>query len=61
MGQLTLVTFLAVLCSVFMVTEANPFVYNYEGLRIGGLIITCLLTIGGIVLITYKKCTKRHG
>ncbi|XP_035528621.1 FXYD domain-containing ion transport regulator 11 [Morone saxatilis] len=59
MGRLTVVTVMAVLFSLFMETEANPFVYNYERLRIGGLIFACLLVAGGIVLVFYKKCSTK--
>uniref|UniRef100_A0A3Q2DG01 FXYD domain-containing ion transport regulator n=1 Tax=Cyprinodon variegatus TaxID=28743 RepID=A0A3Q2DG01_CYPVA len=59
MGHITLVTFLAALFSIFMEAEANPFVYNYERLRIGGLIFACLLIGGGIGLVVYNQCAKR--
>ncbi|XP_054897736.1 FXYD domain-containing ion transport regulator 11 [Poeciliopsis prolifica] len=59
MGHLSLVTLLAVLFSIFMETEANPFVYNYERLRIGGLVFTCLLIVGAILLLTYNRCSRK--
>ncbi|XP_005799064.1 FXYD domain-containing ion transport regulator 11-like [Xiphophorus maculatus] len=59
MGRLSLVTLLAVLFSIFMETEANPFVYNYERLRIGGLVFTCLLIIGAVLLLVYKDCSRK--
>uniref|UniRef100_A0A8P4GR46 FXYD domain-containing ion transport regulator n=1 Tax=Dicentrarchus labrax TaxID=13489 RepID=A0A8P4GR46_DICLA len=58
MGHLTVVTVMAVLFSLFMETEANPFVYNYERLRIGGLICACLLVAGGLGVILYNKCSR---
>ncbi|XP_017265328.1 FXYD domain-containing ion transport regulator 11 [Kryptolebias marmoratus] len=58
MGRLTLVAFIAALFSLFMETEANPFYYNYERLRIGGLVIACLLIAGGISLVFYKTCSR---
>uniref|UniRef100_A0A3B3Y576 FXYD domain-containing ion transport regulator n=1 Tax=Poecilia mexicana TaxID=48701 RepID=A0A3B3Y576_9TELE len=57
MGQLSLVTLLAVLFSIFMETEANPFVYNYERLRIGGLVFACMLIAGAVGLL-FCKCSK---
>ncbi|XP_043973775.1 FXYD domain-containing ion transport regulator 11 [Gambusia affinis] len=59
MGRLSLVTLLAVLFSIFMETEANPFVYNYERLRIGGLVFTCLLIVGAIALLVAKDCSRK--
>uniref|UniRef100_A0A3B5MF85 Uncharacterized protein n=1 Tax=Xiphophorus couchianus TaxID=32473 RepID=A0A3B5MF85_9TELE len=38
--------FFSVLFSIFMETEAN-----YERLRIGGLVFTCLLIIGAVLLL----------
>uniref|UniRef100_A0A3B3H4D3 FXYD domain-containing ion transport regulator n=2 Tax=Oryzias latipes TaxID=8090 RepID=A0A3B3H4D3_ORYLA len=58
MGHLTLAAFTAVLCCLFLETEANPFVYNYEGLRIGGLVIVGLLIAGAVVLLTYNQCAR---
>ncbi|CAK6954309.1 FXYD domain-containing ion transport regulator 11 [Scomber scombrus] len=58
MRHLTLVTVIAVLFTLFVETEANPFVYNYERLRIGGLICACLLVAGGISVILYNKCSR---
>ncbi|CAN9514072.1 unnamed protein product [Ophioblennius macclurei] len=59
MGHLTVVAFLAVLFSFFVETEANPFVYNYERLRIAGLICASLLVAGGITVILYNKCSGK--
>ncbi|MFT7800679.1 FXYD protein 11 [Arapaima gigas] len=46
----------AVLCAFFLEVEANPFVYNYERLRIGGLVITCLLVAGAVVVLLWNRC-----
>ncbi|XP_067365471.1 FXYD domain-containing ion transport regulator 11 [Channa argus] len=59
MGHFTLVVILAVLFTLFMEAEANPFVYNYERLRIGGLVCTGLLVAGGLTVLLYKQCPKR--
>ncbi|XP_049439008.1 FXYD domain-containing ion transport regulator 11 [Epinephelus fuscoguttatus] len=59
MGHLNVVAVMAVFFSLFMETEANPFVYNYERLRIAGLICACLLFAGGLTIILYNKCTTR--
>uniref|UniRef100_A0A7N6A5R5 FXYD domain-containing ion transport regulator n=1 Tax=Anabas testudineus TaxID=64144 RepID=A0A7N6A5R5_ANATE len=59
MGHLTLVAVMAVLFTLFMETEANPFVYNYERLRIGGLVCTCLLVAGGVSVLLYKRCPRK--
>ncbi|KAA8591517.1 hypothetical protein FQN60_016891 [Etheostoma spectabile] len=48
MEHLSVVAVLAVLFTLFMETEANPFVYNYERLRIGGLVVVGLLVAGGL-------------
>ncbi|XP_075321118.1 FXYD domain-containing ion transport regulator 11 [Odontesthes bonariensis] len=58
MGRFTLVAFTAVLFSLFMETEANPFVYNYERLKIGGLVFACLLVAGGVGLLFYNQCIR---
>ncbi|RVE62448.1 hypothetical protein OJAV_G00157470 [Oryzias javanicus] len=58
MGHLTLVAFTAVLFSLFLETEANPFVYNYKALRIGGLIFASMLVMGGIFLLFYNQCAR---
>ncbi|GLD48799.1 FXYD domain-containing ion transport regulator 11 [Lates japonicus] len=60
MGHLTLVAVMAVLFTLFVETEANPFVYNYERLRIGGLVFACLLVVGGISILLYNRCTGRN-
>ncbi|KAK3541372.1 hypothetical protein QTP86_023075, partial [Hemibagrus guttatus] len=45
---------------VLLVLLTDPFVYNYDRLRIGGIIFTVLLVIGAIVLLFYDKCgTKK--
>ncbi|XP_067458347.1 FXYD domain-containing ion transport regulator 11 [Thunnus thynnus] len=59
MGHLNLVAVMAVLFTLFMETEANPFVYNYERLRIGGLICACLLVAGGLSVLLYNKCSRK--
>lgn len=60
MGQLTVVAVLAVLITLFMETAANPFVYNYEGLRIGGLVFTGLLVAGALGFLFYNTCHRRN-
>uniref|UniRef100_A0A672FUA5 FXYD domain-containing ion transport regulator n=1 Tax=Salarias fasciatus TaxID=181472 RepID=A0A672FUA5_SALFA len=60
MGHLTVVAFLAALFSLFVETEANPFVYNYERLRIAGLICASLLVAGGVSVLLYNKCSNRN-
>ncbi|KAK2844241.1 hypothetical protein Q5P01_010900 [Channa striata] len=59
MGHLTLVAVMAVLFALFVEAEANPFVYNYERLRIGGLVCTGLLVAGGVSVLLYKRCPKK--
>uniref|UniRef100_A0A3P9BGM5 FXYD domain-containing ion transport regulator n=3 Tax=Haplochromini TaxID=319058 RepID=A0A3P9BGM5_9CICH len=59
MGHLTLVAFLTVLFGLFVEAEANSFVYNYESLRIGGLVFAILLISAGIGFLLYGKCKKR--
>uniref|UniRef100_A0A8C5GF15 FXYD domain-containing ion transport regulator n=1 Tax=Gouania willdenowi TaxID=441366 RepID=A0A8C5GF15_GOUWI len=60
MGRLILLAFVAVLFNLFVETEANPFVYNYERLRIGGLICAFLLMAGGVSVILYHKCHREN-
>ncbi|XP_078143433.1 FXYD domain-containing ion transport regulator 11 [Centroberyx gerrardi] len=60
MGHFTVVALMAVLFALFTETEANPFVYNYERLRIAGLICACLLMIGGVGVVLYNKCSQRN-
>ncbi|XP_023266198.1 FXYD domain-containing ion transport regulator 11-like [Seriola lalandi dorsalis] len=60
MGQITLVAVMAVLFSLFMETEANPFVYNYERLRIGGLVCACFLVAGGFGVLFYNRCSGKN-
>ncbi|KAK3515580.1 hypothetical protein QTP70_024606 [Hemibagrus guttatus] len=51
--------FIIIIISSYPV-EKDPFVYNYDRLRIGGIIFTVLLVIGAIVLLFYDKCgTKK--
>uniref|UniRef100_A0AAZ3RQ23 FXYD domain-containing ion transport regulator n=1 Tax=Oncorhynchus tshawytscha TaxID=74940 RepID=A0AAZ3RQ23_ONCTS len=50
----------SVLCAFFVEIEANPFVYNYERLRIGGLIIAGLLVAGGLFVLLNPKCTRKN-
>ncbi|KAL0984987.1 hypothetical protein UPYG_G00151490 [Umbra pygmaea] len=59
MAQFSALVFLAVLFAFFAESEANPFVYNYEKLRIGGVIIACLLVVGGLAVLFQKKCTRK--
>ncbi|XP_029928287.1 FXYD domain-containing ion transport regulator 11 [Myripristis murdjan] len=60
MGPHTVVALTAVLFALFTETEANPFVYNYDRLRIGGLICACFLVVGGISVILYNRCAQRN-
>ncbi|XP_034409545.1 FXYD domain-containing ion transport regulator 11 [Cyclopterus lumpus] len=60
MGHLTVVTVVAVLFTLFMETEANPFIYNYVRLRIGGLVCASLLFIGGLSILLYTRCTMKN-
>ncbi|KAK2815298.1 hypothetical protein Q7C36_023564 [Tachysurus vachellii] len=60
MSRLTLLVLLTVLSGFLNEAEANPFVYNYDRLRIGGIIFTVLLVIGAIFLLFHDKCgTKK--
>lgn len=38
---------------------SDPFVYNYERLRIGGLVCAGLIIAGGIGIVVYNQCSKR--
>ncbi|KAJ8287619.1 hypothetical protein COCON_G00002780 [Conger conger] len=58
MGQFSALVLLAVACAFFTEAEANPFVYNYERLRIGGLIFACLLVIGGASILLWNRCRR---
>ncbi|XP_049585443.1 FXYD domain-containing ion transport regulator 11 [Syngnathus scovelli] len=58
MGHFTLLAVIAVLFSLFAETEAGAFVYNYERLRIAGLICSGFLFIGGLAVILYNKCSR---
>ncbi|TDH12145.1 hypothetical protein EPR50_G00068030 [Perca flavescens] len=60
MEHLSIVAVLAVLFTLFMETEANPFVYNYEKLRIGGLVIAGLLFAGGLGILLHNKCSGNN-
>ncbi|KAL6108860.1 uncharacterized protein ACO6RY_12116 [Pungitius sinensis] len=60
MGHLTLVAVIGVLFSLFMEAEANPFVYSYERLRIGGLIFSGFCFFGGIAFLFHNKCSTRN-
>nr|XP_019946773.1 PREDICTED: FXYD domain-containing ion transport regulator 11-like [Paralichthys olivaceus] len=60
MGQLDLVAVMAVLFTLFMETEASPFVYNYDRLRIGGLVIAFLLVMGGLSVLLYNRCSRKE-
>lgn len=60
------ITALFVLFTVFLIlfsqAEANPFVYNYDSLRIGGLVFTALLVAGGVGVLCWGQCKpKRKG
>ncbi|XP_037130702.1 FXYD domain-containing ion transport regulator 11 isoform X2 [Syngnathus acus] len=58
MGHFTLLAVIAVLFSLFAETEAGSFVYNYERLRIAGLICSGFLFFGGLAVILYNKCSR---
>ncbi|KAF7692062.1 hypothetical protein HF521_011029 [Silurus meridionalis] len=45
--------------ALFSDAEANPFVYNYDRLRIGGIVFTVLLVIGAIFLLFHDKCGRK--
>ncbi|KAF4102813.1 hypothetical protein G5714_015696 [Onychostoma macrolepis] len=38
----------------------DPFVYNYEALRIGGLIFTALLVAGGVGVLCWGQCKPKR-
>uniref|UniRef100_A0AAQ4QLF8 FXYD domain-containing ion transport regulator n=1 Tax=Gasterosteus aculeatus aculeatus TaxID=481459 RepID=A0AAQ4QLF8_GASAC len=60
MGRLTAVAVIAVLFTLFMEAEANPFAYNYERLRIGGMIFCGFCFFGGIAFVVRNKCSMRN-
>uniref|UniRef100_A0A4W4GUQ3 FXYD domain-containing ion transport regulator n=1 Tax=Electrophorus electricus TaxID=8005 RepID=A0A4W4GUQ3_ELEEL len=60
MSHFTAFILLTVLCAFLGEAEANPFVYNYERLRIGGIIFTILLVIGALVVLFHDKCGKKN-
>uniref|UniRef100_A0A672ZZB3 FXYD domain-containing ion transport regulator n=1 Tax=Sphaeramia orbicularis TaxID=375764 RepID=A0A672ZZB3_9TELE len=57
-GSICVWTLITVLLSLLVETEANPFYYNYERLRIGGLVLAGLLVSGGVGVIVYHKCHR---
>ncbi|KAG7469004.1 hypothetical protein MATL_G00124230 [Megalops atlanticus] len=58
MGQFATLVLLAVFCTFCTEADANPFVYNYERLRIGGLVFACMLVAGGVCLLFWNKCRR---
>ncbi|KAM8847060.1 FXYD domain-containing ion transport regulator 11 [Synchiropus splendidus] len=60
MEHFTLVAVLAVFFTFIAGAEANPFVYNYERLRIIGLICSGILVAGGLSVLLYNRCTKKN-
>ncbi|KAL3060616.1 hypothetical protein OYC64_015050 [Pagothenia borchgrevinki] len=60
MGHLTIVALIAVLFTLFVEIEANPFAYNYQRLRIGGLVCASLLFVGGLMVVLYTRCTGKN-
>ncbi|XP_072572583.1 FXYD domain-containing ion transport regulator 11 [Paramormyrops kingsleyae] len=68
MGRFSALVLLAVLSVFFNEVEATysvlsrtvkvflPCLQNYERLRIGGLVFTCLLVAGGISVLLWNKC-----
>ncbi|XP_055067151.1 FXYD domain-containing ion transport regulator 11 [Paramisgurnus dabryanus] len=59
MSQFTALV-LTVLLTLFSQAEANPFVYNYEALRIGGLVFTALLVAGGVTVLCWGQCKPKR-
>ncbi|KAF4076120.1 hypothetical protein AMELA_G00226910 [Ameiurus melas] len=59
MSRFALLVLLTVFSALFSEADANPFVYNYDRLRIGGIIFTVLLVIGAVVLLFHDKCGKK--
>ncbi|XP_050987217.1 FXYD domain-containing ion transport regulator 11 [Labeo rohita] len=60
MSQLTELVLLTVFLALFGHAEANPFVYNYEALRIGGLVFTALLVAGGVGVLCWGQCKPKR-
>ncbi|XP_016312104.1 FXYD domain-containing ion transport regulator 11 [Sinocyclocheilus anshuiensis] len=60
MSQLTELVLLTVFLALFSRAEANPFVYNYEALRIGGLVFTALLIAGGVGVLCWGQCKPKR-
>uniref|UniRef100_A0AAR2KNB2 FXYD domain-containing ion transport regulator n=1 Tax=Pygocentrus nattereri TaxID=42514 RepID=A0AAR2KNB2_PYGNA len=59
MKGFTALVLLTVFSAFLSEAEANPFVYNYDRLRIGGIIFTILLVIGAIFVLFHDKCGKK--
>ncbi|XP_060756418.1 FXYD domain-containing ion transport regulator 11 [Neoarius graeffei] len=57
MSRFALLVLLTVLIELFSRAEADPFVYNYDRLKIGGIVFTVLLIVGAIVFLFYDKCS----
>ncbi|XP_051575456.1 FXYD domain-containing ion transport regulator 11 [Myxocyprinus asiaticus] len=60
MSQLTALVLLTVFLTLFSQAEANPFVYNYEGLRIAGLVFTAFLVAGGVGVLCWGQCKPKR-
>ncbi|XP_063735014.1 FXYD domain-containing ion transport regulator 11 [Eleginops maclovinus] len=71
MGHLTIVAVIAVFFTLFVEIEASkaqtpyspetdPFAYNYQRLRIGGLVCASLLFLGGLVVLLYTRCSGKN-
>ncbi|NP_001268947.1 FXYD domain-containing ion transport regulator 11 isoform 1 precursor [Danio rerio] len=60
MSQLTELVLLTVFLALFSRAEANPFVYNYEALRIGGLVFTCVLVAGAVTALCWGQCKPKR-
>ncbi|KAL7840248.1 hypothetical protein AOLI_G00255710 [Acnodon oligacanthus] len=59
MKGFTALVLLTVFSAFLSEAEANPFVYNYDRLRIGGIIFTILLVIGALFVLFHDKCGKK--
>nr|ASQ41640.1 FXYD11 [Chanos chanos] len=60
MRQFAALILLAVFCTFFCEAEANPFYYNYDRLRIGGLVFAGLLVGGGVGILVWNKCKSKN-
>ncbi|KAG5271621.1 hypothetical protein AALO_G00182080 [Alosa alosa] len=56
MEQFSFLFLLGVFYSLFIETEASPFVYDYYKLRVGGLVFAGMLVTGAVVLLMWNRC-----